>query len=100
MTIKSFDAEVTLVDGTPVINNDKPVILRDIIADMLCGNYQDEANSLSGVEKFKRGTLALKIKAGGDIDFKTEELADIKEIVGKRGTVPMVYQTFNILDGE
>lgn len=100
MTIKNFDVQATLVNGTAIENDGKTIVLKDVIADMLCGNYQDESSTLSGLEKFERASLALKVKKGGDINFETKELATIKEIIGKRGTVPIVYQAFNILDGE
>lgn len=100
MTIKNFDAKATSLDGTPFKDGEREIFLKDAIADMLEGTYPDEAQSLSGIEKFKRAKLSLKMREGGDINFETEELAIIKEIVGKRGITPIVYQAFNILDGE
>lgn len=98
MAVKNFNVPFTSVDGIAFVKEDKsPIFLKDVIADVLCGNYQDE-QSLSGIDKFMRGKLALKVKAEDQNNFEIEELAMIKDIIGKRASVPVVYQTFNILE--
>lgn len=99
MTIKNFNVTATLLDGKPIIENDKELLLKDLIINILCGFYEDEFRTLSGADKFKRALLALKIQDGKD-NFDADELGLIKDIIGKRATVPIVYQAFNILDGD
>lgn len=99
MTIKNFNTPIIHLDGTPFTNNDKPVLLNKTIGDILCENYHDENQSLSGIDKYKRAKLALKIY-DGETDFTTDELTMIKDVIGKRAITIVVYQVFNILDGE
>lgn len=99
MTVKNFNVPALQLNGEEIVENGKPILLKDVIADMLCGNYQDEAQTLSGLDKYKRAKLAAEIYDGNN-NFEIEELAMIKEIVGKRGLIFVVYQIFNIIDGE
>lgn len=97
--IKNFDVPAELTNGQQITNNGKSVLIKDIIEQLLSGNYDDERN-LSGAIKFQRGLLGAKVAKGGDIEFTIEELAIIKEIVGKGGTVPVVLQVWKILETE
>lgn len=99
MTIRNFDAQIIMLDGVPVMKPDKtPFILRDEIVSLLSTTFPDEAN-LHGAEKFERGQLAVKVNAGGDIDFTEPELQMLKKVIG-RGSIPVVHQAFKILNGE
>lgn len=101
MTIKNFDVKFINVNGDEIKDEEgKEVDFRNVIFALLIGSYQDEQN-LSGVEKFNRAELAKKIKGATEqTDFTTEELASIKDIAGRKGTIPVVHQAFNILESK
>ena len=81
-------------DGT----DGKIATLQTICVGALQAQFQDE-QSLSGIEKFKRYNLALKIDGSkGEVDITAEEIALIKELIGKGYTVAAVGQAYNLLE--
>lgn len=102
MSLFNFDAPLSEIDGSPILNPETgepttPLPLYKAIASILCGNYQDD-NGIDGAEKFKRGVLAMRFLKGGDIELNVDETKEIKDIVGKRGITLLVVQVWNILD--
>lgn len=63
----------------------RPATLRGVCTDALVARYRDEeaGKPLSGEEKMKRYSLALKITAADEFDATLEELALIRKLVAK-----------------
>lgn len=98
MTILNFDAPLIELDGTPALDEkNNSLKLFDIISRLVCGVYNDEPN-LPADEKFARGTLAMKIRKGGDIELSVEEQFIIKQLVGKGGSPLAIVQVYNIIE--
>lgn len=83
------------LDGNDVIGSNKQVVTvsqQCILA--LC--VQEE---IDGVEKMKRGELAEKIfKAKDDVEFTIEEVALVKQLVGKYLSTVAVMQIWRLLE--
>lgn len=73
--------------------------LKKICIDSLLGNFEDEKD-LSGEDKLKRYELAMKIKAGGEIELASEDIASLKKLIGKRYNALVVGQAWNILENK
>lgn len=71
--------------------------LRGVCTDALVAQYQDEQN-LSGEEKMKRYTLALKITATDEFDVTPEELALIRTLVAKMFGPRVMGPAWTLLD--
>ena len=65
-----------------------PVLISGLIYDALCVSDQNDTN---GAEKYKRGKLADKVM-GEPADYSIEEIAMIKDTVGKY--LPSISVTF------
>jgi len=75
------------------------VFLFDVIINSVLGNYADEKD-LRGVEKIKRYILSQKVyrKRNEAVDLTTDEVALIKELVGKNYPALVVGQVWQILE--
>lgn len=94
--IINFDATIKDLDGKD-FEPTPAETMKHIVIGALMGNYSDE--NVSGAEKFSRGQLAQKINTGGNLDLTIEELAKVKELVGKFGTPLSVFQIYNLIEG-
>lgn len=75
-----------------------PAIVGKICIEALLATYADEAQ-LTGEEKIKRWELAVKIKGQDFIELAAEEIALIKQLVGKAYNPMVVGQTWEVLEG-
>jgi|GEM_PF-3383921 len=66
-----------------------PVLISGLIYDALCVSDQNDTN---GTEKYKRGKLAEKVMSETAGDYSIEEIALIKDVVGKY--LPSISVTF------
>ena len=73
------------------------VTLADVSVRALMAVAQDEA-TLAGEEKFKRFSLAMRIKDGGKIDLSAEDTAMLKKLIGKLYAPLVVGRAFPLLD--
>ena len=96
------------MECSPIKEGDKTVTLKRVATNALLTPFDDEKN-LSGEEKVKRFNLASKIQAGDTdpyttnsaiVDLKTEEIAEIKKMIGKAYTVLVVGQAWQMLEKE
>ena len=96
--IKNFDASINGLNGQPIKDeNGDSIILKSLTINALEGNFEDERNLL-GEEKDKRGLLADKIFAGGEIDVTPEEIVLIKQLIGKAFPTLLVTRAYQLLD--
>ena len=70
--------------------------LRDVCVNALMMNIEEE--KIDGTEKMKRYLLATKIQKANELDLKSEEVAKIKELVGKVYGVLIVGQAYEMLE--
>jgi len=91
--IKNFDVPLKNIDGSEIKENDKPVHASQIIANALLA-----PDNASGQEKAERYALSLEIYKGGDVDITVDNLAKIKELVGKAYAPLIVGQIYSIID--
>lgn len=63
----------------------------------LFGSYQDEPN-LAGEEKFKRATLAMRLKDAKDYTPTAEDIATIKKLVAKAFAPIVVMRVWRAVD--
>jgi len=83
----------------PMKEGEKAITLKKVATGALLSAFDDERN-LAGEEKVKRFNLAAKIQAGDTLDLKTEEIAEIKKLIGKAYTVIIVGQAWAMLEKE
>lgn len=107
--IINVKAPIMSIEGTPMketLEKDSPnVMLKTIFVNALLFNDQDK--NLDGNEKMNRWKLAERIMAAsntesGELDAKVEEVAKIKELVGKffpTGVVGAVYSAIENCKG-
>lgn len=88
-----LDAKITNLDGSPLMDGDKPVELtvRTISINALMTPSKDE-QVLSGEEKLKRADLARRILNAKDGSFQmtSEEIALIKKLINHNYPSPLV----------
>lgn len=101
--------QLTNLDGTPLVQpgtrcptcghviDPEPVTLRGVATTSLLAATRDQ---VPGEEKARRWTLAMRIQQEDAPDLKVEELALIKEMVGKVQPPLTVGQVWQLLDGD
>ncbi len=94
----NFDKTIKALDGTDLQEGGQPVLFKDLIVGALLANHADEPG-LSGMAKFNRGKLAEKVFAGGDLELPVEDIAIIKDMIGKYCTPLVVFQIFDYIEG-
>ena len=97
--IINFSETITTINGEDVKDpeTEKSVTIASAAVEALLANYNDE--QISGEDKLKRWNLAQKVNGGGDVDLTVEELALIKEVVGKGFGANVVGPVWTALEG-
>lgn len=62
----------------------KPLTLSSVCVNALLGIYEDERNTLTDAQRFKRMELARKAHAGGIVDLSIDDLSELNNLVKKR----------------
>lgn len=88
--------QIEAIDGNPMTDGDAPVLLRTIIQNALLGQFQGEQN-MEGSEKLRLWQLARRANADA-ADFSIEEMATIKDRVGRAYGPAVVGPVYEILD--
>lgn len=70
--------------------------LRDVCVCALMANIEEE--KIDGMEKAKRYLLAMKIQKANELDLKSEQVAKLKELIGKVYGVLIVGQCYELLE--
>lgn len=99
-----FSQQLSGIDGKPLLNDaaskpDKPMYLTlgDVAIIALEAQLQEDAQA-TGAEKFKRDELARKIFGAKAVSLSIEELASIKERIGKAFPAVTVGAAWRLLD--
>ena len=91
----NFTKKLRNIDGKPIKDKDGTITLSSISINALLAQTKEE---VEGKEKVEQYDLALKIRDNKDADLTVEEIAKIKELVGKIFPPLIVGQTFKMLD--
>ena len=91
--------EVTNLDGTSIPDTDgKPMTLKSVFCNALISQKQGE--TITGVEKVRRYTLAVAIHNHDIVDLNLDDAKLVRDLVAD-GYVPLVVgQVWGILDPE
>lgn len=93
----NFNKSIYAINGEVLKDGDKDAKLKDLTIAALM--FNDE--KASGNEKFKRWNLAKKIyDAKDEIDVPAEEIALIKDLIGKAFMTSVVGSVYSILEGQ
>jgi hypothetical protein len=107
-----FASKITTLDGKP-ITDEKGVDINATLGSVselaLLTVYQDETNDVMQgrikadeftKEKLRRYALARKIRAGGDVKLKPEEIILLKSLIGKAYPPLIMGQAIGLLEPE
>ena len=91
---------LSAIDGNPLQDhdNDKPIQLRTVCVNALLATLEED-RSQTGEGKLAAWTLAKRLQDEDEPDLKAEELALLKERVGKCFSPAVVGPAFQVLDG-
>ena len=95
-----LDAVIKNIDETPIkVDTDKEKILtlKDVCINSLLAMFDEEKHD-DGTKKVSRFTLAMKLQ-GGDGDVTVEEMATIKERIGKMYMTVIVGRAYALIEG-
>jgi hypothetical protein len=92
----NWSASFNDLEGKEVKEGERVLTLAKVAINALC-NVVEGDQQLTGEKKFKLGELANKINKEPEAEFEVEEIATIKERIGKLYTPLMVFQSFNLL---
>lgn len=84
------------LEGKEIKEGEKTLSLGRVAINSLC-NVVEGDQGMSGEKKFNLGKLADKISSQPDAEFEVEEIATVKERIGKLYTPLMVFQSYNLL---
>lgn len=93
----NFDTSIVDLYGEPIKQDGKLATLEMVCCNALMANYTDEPD-LSAVEKAKRFRIAKKVAGGGEVNLSTEEITELKKLVGKMYAPLVVGRAYEILD--
>jgi hypothetical protein len=71
--------------------------LQKIIVDALQANVKGE-ESIAGTEKVKRFQLAVKVYSGDEVELSAEDIALIKDLIGKLYGPLVVGRSYELLE--
>jgi hypothetical protein len=91
--LKNVDAKLLALNGEVAVENGKEVVMSQILIDALMDSTIG-GKSVTGQQKLERYNLARDVQKGGLVDFKPEELALLKELVGIKYTPIVVGQFY------
>jgi hypothetical protein len=104
-----FSALIMGPTGTPMRSCEKdtpecakPATLGQVVAGVLLGAQPEEERGKDpaalGVEKARKGRIAVEIINGGEHDFPAEDIAMMKSLIGKYQSPIVVMRSFDLLD--
>jgi hypothetical protein len=85
------------LEGKPLKEAGKDVILRDIVNTALLASFPDERN-LPGKEKQRRYKLACRIMVQDKPDLELEDVTLVKRLVGEAYSPLIVGQAWDMLE--
>ena len=95
-----FDAVIVNAAGEPMTDIDRPtavVTLATIASSSLFASLPDD-QSLEPARKAEYGALGIQLFAGGAHDLKVEQIALLKDRIGRTYAPLVVARAFDLLD--
>jgi hypothetical protein len=92
-----FSAVIKDLDGDPVKDGDEDATLGRIACTALLATYADE-RELPAEQKVKRFRLAEIAAKGGEREVKVEDVALIKQLIGKAFAPLVVARAYDIIE--
>jgi len=92
-----FSAAIKDFDGDAVKDGDKEATLGRVACTALLASYADEQN-LAAEDKVKRFRLAEIAAKGGEREVKVEDVALIKQLIGKAFAPLVVARAYDIIE--
>ena len=96
---RDFSLAFKTFDGTPIVQDEKPLTLQRVSINALMTPMDDEKN-LGGEDKFARYKLASRINATSVVEVTAEEIAMLKKLIGKVYAPIIVGPAFEALEAE
>jgi hypothetical protein len=97
--LKNVDEKLLGLNGKIAIENGKEILISQIIVDALMDSSIG-SQTVTGQQKMERYNLAREVQKGGLIEFKAEDLALLKELVGIKYTPLVVGQFYPWVDSD
>jgi len=93
----NFNMGLKNLEGKNLKDKGKDLTLKDVSANALLGNYQNE--NIDGEEKLKRFLLAMKIyEAKGELELSVDEIKMTKDLIAKGYSTIVTGRALQILD--
>jgi len=93
----NFTVGLKNLEGKTLKDKGKDLTLKDVSANALLGNYQDE--KIDGEEKLKRFLLATKIyESKGDLELTVDEIKMTKDLIARGYSILVTGRALQILD--
>lgn len=96
MPKKNFDFDLLDIDGAPLKEGEKVIQARTIVVNALMSNNPQEA--IGGEEKARRYGLGILANKGGELDLTPEDIALLKDLIGKFYAPIIVGQIYQYLN--
>lgn len=100
----NFSAPIANLDGSPVMEGDRPMTLGNLAINALVATLQGpdgQPEHLDGIGKVRNALLAETIfKASEPLDLKAEDIALLKERIGRAYSPLAVMRAWALLDGD
>ena len=92
-----FNVVLKNLEGKPLTDKEKDLTLKDVSANAILGNYQNE--NIDGEEKLKRFILAMKIyEANGELELTVDEVKMTKDMIARGYSTLVTGRALQILD--
>ena len=92
----AWSTAITDMDGEEIKDGAKPLTLARVAINSLTALSQSD-QQLSGEEKFKLGQLAFKIHSEPEGEFEVEDVAKVKDKIGKLYAPYIVFKAYSLL---
>lgn len=97
--LRNFDQLILDLNGQLIQHEGKPLTLTTVAINALLANYEGE--QISGQMKADRMQLAMRINEHPtDVDLPTEQIAKLKELIGRAFTPLIVGRAYALLEQE
>jgi hypothetical protein len=92
-----FNAPILGFDRKPLNESDRAMTLAIVACTALSAQFRDEDNLAADI-KYKRFKLGCKIANGGIVDLSVDEIATLKQLIGRAFSPLIVGRSFDLLD--
>jgi len=88
-----------ILTGQPVHVDNKPMTLGDVVTQALVADFKDDGEQkVTGQVKFRRYGMAKKCVGAEKANFTSEELTEIKDLIGKLYITSISGQAWELIE--